>query len=168
MFTGIVVVVVVVLFVDGTAALAGVSVVSATPVVEALSTTVDDAIEGSATVPGVESVPPRVIGALEHAASATSTTAIADERTSRPRRVGLAAVRHGMNTTVGPTAHVWTAARREHSPRDARGFEQALSGKPPDFTGAVRYQNVRRMSNYLKTRPYRAYLDRLLASLRAG
>jgi hypothetical protein len=62
-------------------------------------------------------------------------------------------------------ARVLDARRRG---RDLRGFEQALIGKPPDFTGGVRYQNVRRMSNYLKTRPYRAYLDRLLASLRAG
>lgn len=62
-------------------------------------------------------------------------------------------------------ARVADARRRgEDLPR----FERALSGKPPDFTGGVRYQTVRRMSNYLKTRPYRAYLDRLLASLRAG
>jgi cation diffusion facilitator CzcD-associated flavoprotein CzcO len=52
--------------------------------------------------------------------------------------------------------------------RDLSRFNRALSGKPPDFTGGVRHQNVRRMSNYLKTRPYRAYLDRLLTSLRAG
>ncbi|MEO8501249.1 MAG: NAD(P)-binding domain-containing protein [Vicinamibacteria bacterium] len=47
-------------------------------------------------------------------------------------------------------------------------FDAALSGAAPDFTGGVRYQAVRRMSNYLKSRPYRAYLDRLLSSLRAG
>ncbi len=47
-------------------------------------------------------------------------------------------------------------------------FDAALVGKPPDFTGGVRYQNVRRMSNYLRTRPYRDYLDRLLLSLRKG
>ena len=47
-------------------------------------------------------------------------------------------------------------------------FDAARAGKAPDFTGGVRHQNVRRMSNYLKTRPYRAYLDRLLTSLRAG
>lgn len=45
-------------------------------------------------------------------------------------------------------------------------FEGALAGPAPDFTGGVRYQKVRRMSNYLKTRPYRAYLDRLLTGLR--
>ncbi len=47
-------------------------------------------------------------------------------------------------------------------------FEAAMNGKAPSFAGGVRYQNVRRMSNYLKSRPYRAYLDRLLASLRTG
>jgi cation diffusion facilitator CzcD-associated flavoprotein CzcO len=47
------------------------------------------------------------------------------------------------------------------------GFESAMAGRAPDFSGGVRYQNVRRMSNYLKTRPYRAYVDRLLSSLRA-
>jgi cation diffusion facilitator CzcD-associated flavoprotein CzcO len=47
-------------------------------------------------------------------------------------------------------------------------FDRAMSGKAPDFTGGVRYQKVRRMSNYLKTRPYRAYLDHLLAALRKG
>jgi len=62
-------------------------------------------------------------------------------------------------------ARVADARRRG---RDLSRFNQALSGQPPDFTGGVRYQNVRRMSNYLKTRPYRAYLDRLLTSLRAG
>lgn len=45
-------------------------------------------------------------------------------------------------------------------------FEAALAGPAPDFTGGVRYQKVRRMSNYLKTRPYRTYLDRLLTGLR--
>lgn len=47
-------------------------------------------------------------------------------------------------------------------------FEAAKSGNPPDFSGGVRYQNVRRMSNYIKTRPYRRYLDALLAALRNG
>ena len=45
-------------------------------------------------------------------------------------------------------------------------FDRALASRAPDFSGGVRYQKVRRMSNYLKTRPYRAYLDRLLAMLR--
>lgn len=45
------------------------------------------------------------------------------------------------------------------------GFDRALAGPAPDFTGGVRHQRVRRMSNYLKTRPYRAYLDGLLSSL---
>jgi hypothetical protein len=47
-------------------------------------------------------------------------------------------------------------------------FDRALSGAAPDFSGGVRYQKVRRMSNYLKTRPYRNYIDGLLASLRNG
>lgn len=47
-------------------------------------------------------------------------------------------------------------------------FDELLAGPPPDFSGGVRYQNVRRMSNYLKTRPYAAHLDRLLTSLRNG
>ena len=51
---------------------------------------------------------------------------------------------------------------------DTSRFDRAFSGPFPDFSGGVRYQKVRRMSNYLKTRPYRAYLDRLLASLRRG
>ena len=57
-------------------------------------------------------------------------------------------------------------ARRRGS--DLSRFDRALSGKPPDFSGGVRYQNVRRMSNYLKSRPYRAYVDGLLGSLRTG
>jgi cation diffusion facilitator CzcD-associated flavoprotein CzcO len=57
-------------------------------------------------------------------------------------------------------------ARRRGTPIPS--FDAARSGKAPDFSGGVRYQNVRRMSNYIKTRPYRRYLDRLLASLRNG
>lgn len=47
-------------------------------------------------------------------------------------------------------------------------FDAARAGKAPDFSGGIRYQNVRRMSNYLKTRPYRAYVDGLLAALRGA
>jgi cation diffusion facilitator CzcD-associated flavoprotein CzcO len=47
-------------------------------------------------------------------------------------------------------------------------FESAMAGPAPDFSGGVRYQAVRRMSNYLKSRIYRDYLDRLLGSLRTG
>jgi len=43
-------------------------------------------------------------------------------------------------------------------------FDAALKATPPDFSGGVRYQEVRRMSNYLKSRAYRAYMDALLAS----
>jgi hypothetical protein len=57
-------------------------------------------------------------------------------------------------------------ARRSQTP--TRRFDRALANERPDFTGGVRYQNVRRMSNYLKSRPYREYTDRLLASLRRG
>lgn len=60
------------------------------------------------------------------------------------------------------TARVIDANRRGIRLRE---FETAMAGKAPDFSGGVRYQNVRRMSNYLKTRPYRAYVDRLLAAL---
>ena len=49
-----------------------------------------------------------------------------------------------------------------------RDFERALSAPPPDFTGGIRYQNVRRMANYVKGRPYKKYLDGLLASFRKG
>jgi len=59
------------------------------------------------------------------------------------------------------------AASRRLGIRTPR-FERSLTGRPPDFSGGVRYQNVRRMSNYLKTRPYAAYLDGLLSSLRNG
>jgi Flavin-binding monooxygenase-like len=59
------------------------------------------------------------------------------------------------------------AAGRLRGIRAAR-FDELLEGPPPDFSGGVRYQKVRRMSNYLKTRPYAAYLDRLLTSLRNG
>ncbi len=62
-------------------------------------------------------------------------------------------------------ARVADARRRG---RATPGFDRAWSGPPPDFRGGVRYQNVRRMSNYLKSRPYRACLDGLLASLRTG
>ncbi len=58
------------------------------------------------------------------------------------------------------------AARGKGSPVPA--FDRALAGRAPDFRGGVRYQKVRRMSNYLKTRPYRRYVDGLLASLRTG
>jgi cation diffusion facilitator CzcD-associated flavoprotein CzcO len=47
-------------------------------------------------------------------------------------------------------------------------FDKSLGAKPPDFTGGVRYQDVRRMSNYLKARPYREYIDRLFPFLRTG
>lgn len=57
-------------------------------------------------------------------------------------------------------------ARRQG--RALGAFDRALALRPPDFTGGVRYQNVRRMSNYLKTRPYRKYMDGLLAALRKG
>jgi hypothetical protein len=49
--------------------------------------------------------------------------------------------------------------------RPSPAFEASLLGPPPDFSGGVHYQQVRRMSNYLKSRVYRAYLDRLLSSL---
>lgn len=62
-------------------------------------------------------------------------------------------------------ARVADARRRG---RDLSRFGRALSGRPPDFSGGVRYQKVRRMSNYLRSRPYRAYVDRLLGSLRNG
>ena len=60
------------------------------------------------------------------------------------------------------TARVIDARRRGQR---LPGFESAMAGRAPDFSGGVRYQNVRRMSNYLKTRPYRAYVDRLLSGL---
>ncbi|MBP6705389.1 MAG: NAD(P)/FAD-dependent oxidoreductase, partial [Vicinamibacteria bacterium] len=63
------------------------------------------------------------------------------------------------------TARVIDARRRGQR---LPGFDSAMAGKAPDFSGGVRYQNVRRMSNYLKTRPYRAYMDRLLSSLRTA
>lgn len=47
-------------------------------------------------------------------------------------------------------------------------FDRALAGPAPDFTGGVEYQHVRRMSNYVKSKPYRAYLDQLLPALRTG
>ena len=62
-------------------------------------------------------------------------------------------------------ARVVDARRRG---RKVPSFEAAMSGKAPSFAGGVRYQNVRRMSNYLKSRPYRAYLDGLLPALRNG
>jgi hypothetical protein len=62
-------------------------------------------------------------------------------------------------------ARVADARRRG---RATKGLARAWSGQSPDFRGGVRYQNVRRMSNYLKSRPYRAYVDRLLASLGTG
>ena len=62
-------------------------------------------------------------------------------------------------------ARVVDARRRG---RSIPHFDAAGDGPPPDFTGGVRFQRVRRMSNYLKTRSYREYADRLLASLRSG
>ena len=56
------------------------------------------------------------------------------------------------------------SARREAAPPGA--FDAAMAGAPPDFSGGVRYQSVRRMSNYLKSRAYRDYLDQLLSILR--
>ncbi len=47
-------------------------------------------------------------------------------------------------------------------------FDAALSGQAPNFTDGIRYQNVRRMANYVKGRPYRRYVDRLLAAMQNG
>ena len=46
-------------------------------------------------------------------------------------------------------------------------FEKALQAASPDFSGGVKYQKVRRMSNYVKSRPYKRYLDALLADVRS-
>lgn len=54
--------------------------------------------------------------------------------------------------------------------RDGRSlshFESARQGKSPDLGGGIRYQSVRRMSNYVKSRPYCRYVDALLTALRA-
>jgi len=57
------------------------------------------------------------------------------------------------------------ATRRAGSAADGV-LERARRGPRPDFTRGVRYKPVPRMVNYVSSRPYRRYLERLIAELR--
>jgi cation diffusion facilitator CzcD-associated flavoprotein CzcO len=57
------------------------------------------------------------------------------------------------------------AARRAGSKR-ARRFERRLQGPPPDLSGGVRYLQVERMQNYVRSRPYRRHLAAAIKELR--
>jgi cation diffusion facilitator CzcD-associated flavoprotein CzcO len=57
------------------------------------------------------------------------------------------------------------AARREDAERAER-LRRAFAGARPDFSRGVRYEPVRRMSNYVSSRPYKRHLSRLLRQLR--
>lgn len=53
-------------------------------------------------------------------------------------------------------------ARREGR---AAPFERRLAGPPPDFSAGVRYLDVERMRNYVRTHPYLRYLERAAGEL---
>jgi cation diffusion facilitator CzcD-associated flavoprotein CzcO len=59
----------------------------------------------------------------------------------------------------------WIAART-HAPAKAARFEKWMKGPEPDFTGGVRFLNLRRMSTQVMTHPYTKYLDRALELFR--
>ena len=40
-----------------------------------------------------------------------------------------------------------------------------MAGKPPDFSGGVRFLGVDRMRNYVRCAPYARYLQRAIAEL---
>jgi len=56
-------------------------------------------------------------------------------------------------------------AARLRDPERARAFEAREARARPDFSDGVRYKRVRRMANYVASRPYRRYLRRAIASL---
>jgi cation diffusion facilitator CzcD-associated flavoprotein CzcO len=60
-------------------------------------------------------------------------------------------------------ARVIAARRRE--PERARSFEAREAVARPDFSNGVRYKPVRRMADYVASRPYRRYLTRAIESL---
>jgi cation diffusion facilitator CzcD-associated flavoprotein CzcO len=55
-------------------------------------------------------------------------------------------------------------AQRSEPARAAR-FERRLLGPAPDFSGGVRFLGVERMGNYVRTHPYRSYLERAIREL---
>ena len=55
-------------------------------------------------------------------------------------------------------------ARR--SGRSIAPFDRASQSSPPDLSGGIRYQAVRRMSNYVKSRVYRRHIDRILGAMK--
>jgi hypothetical protein len=55
-------------------------------------------------------------------------------------------------------------ARRERSLSLAR-FERRLAGPAPDFSGGVRFLGVELMRNYVRSRPYRRYLEEAIREL---
>jgi cation diffusion facilitator CzcD-associated flavoprotein CzcO len=55
---------------------------------------------------------------------------------------------------------------RRTRPEKAAAFARAASGPTPDLRGGVRFLDVDRMANYVRSHPYAAALDRAIASLR--
>jgi cation diffusion facilitator CzcD-associated flavoprotein CzcO len=54
---------------------------------------------------------------------------------------------------------------RRAEPEKARRFAQRLEGPAPDFSGGVRFLEVERMANYVRTRPYERYLSSAIREL---
>jgi cation diffusion facilitator CzcD-associated flavoprotein CzcO len=54
---------------------------------------------------------------------------------------------------------------RRTEPEKALRFARRLEGPPPDFSGGVRFLEVERMANYLRTRPYERYLGAAIREL---
>jgi cation diffusion facilitator CzcD-associated flavoprotein CzcO len=54
---------------------------------------------------------------------------------------------------------------RRAAPKRLAPFEQRLQGPPPDFSGGVRFLQVERMTNYVRSHPYKRYLAAAIADL---
>ena len=56
--------------------------------------------------------------------------------------------------------------KKRESPERLKPFTSRMQGKPPDFSGGVRFLQVERMSNYVRSHPYVKYLTSAIAELR--
>jgi hypothetical protein len=59
-----------------------------------------------------------------------------------------------------------TIAAQRRDARRAASLRRALAGPDPDFSRGVRFKPVRRMANYVASRPYKRHLSRVLRDLR--
>jgi hypothetical protein len=55
--------------------------------------------------------------------------------------------------------------RQREKPEGLSRFTSRLRGPRPDFSGGVRFLQVERMSNYVRSHPYLKYLERTIAEL---